>query len=202
MTIKKILFPGILGLATTFASPAFYSTEAMAETTSADSEHVSDTWLEAKLVTIYTLNSELSIFDIDVDVRDQVAYLTGTVDSQVEKDLATEIADSVDGVQKIENTITVVASEKSDSTRTSRDTSDKSFMQTVSDLTTTASIKSRLLANSEIDGLDINVTTDRDVVTLKGIVNSETHSALAEKIAENTDGVTRVVNQLEVKAQG
>jgi osmotically-inducible protein OsmY len=36
------------------------------------------------------------------------------------------------------------------------------------------------------------------VVTLKGTVANEQHKAAAEQIARDTEGVTRVVNQLTV----
>jgi osmotically-inducible protein OsmY len=52
-----------------------------------------------------------------------------------------------------------------------------------------------------LDGSDINVDTSNNVVTLKGTVPSDTARARAKALAEMTDGVTSVRDQLTVAAQ-
>ncbi len=63
--------------------------------------------------------------------------------------------------------------------------------QWADDATTTAEIKTRLLANSNTHGLQINVDTKADVVTLTGKVASTEEAALAEQIASNVESVGR-----------
>lgn len=179
-----------LAIALVFSSIFFSLTPAATAETA--EEHMSDTWLEAKLTTVYALNPHLSIFDIDVEVEDQVTYLSGVVKSSVEKDLATEIARSVTGVKEVKNSIEIVKQVEKKETMTGE------FFRTVSDLTTTAAIKSNLLSNPEISGWDIGVKTESKVVTLDGIVPSTKHSALVEQIAKNTNGVDRVQNNLKI----
>ncbi|MCB0338414.1 MAG: BON domain-containing protein [Bdellovibrionales bacterium] len=162
-------------------------------------DQVSDTWIQAKLVTTYTLNRNLSIFDLDVDVKDQVAYLNGVVDSDIKKDLAGEIAKSVEGVKSVENKIEVDES-KAKMARADRTSSqDRSFGQVIEDLTTTASIKSKLLADSNVSGFAINVDTENSNVTLSGTVKSDAERELIEKLASNTSGVKDVTNRVQVK---
>jgi len=48
----------------------------------------SGSWMKASLMTSYTLNRQLNPFKIDADVQNGVATLRGTVDSEVERDLA------------------------------------------------------------------------------------------------------------------
>ncbi len=169
----------------------------IADTKSNKDVQVSDTWIQAKLVTTYALNRNLSIFDIGVDVRDQVAYLDGNVDSPIKKDLAGEIAKSIDGVKEVKNSIIVDASPSKVKSAENRS---RSFGQVVDDLTTTASVKTKLLTDSNVKGLDINVDTENNNVTLRGQVGTDAERELIEKIASNTSGVKAVANKIEVKS--
>lgn len=179
------------------ALTSFQVISVVAEDVSKKGEHVSDTWLQTKLVTTYSLNRHLSIFDIDVDVRDQTAYLGGVVDSSIEKDLAEEVALTIDGMKGVKNSIVVNEKDAEGRAEKLKD----SFFQKVDDLTITASIKSKLLANSSIDGMDVNVDTKGSKVMLKGVVSSDVERELAEKIALNTRGVTEVENNLEITSK-
>jgi len=63
----------------------------------------------------------------------------------------------------------------------------------------TTKIKSKLVGDRDIHATDIDVTTEDGVVTLKGHVLNEALRQLATTLASNTDGVTRVNNQLAVE---
>lgn len=152
---------------------------------------VSDGWIQSKLVTAYSLNEHLSTYDIDVKVENRMVILAGQVENGIERDLAEEIAQGVDGVAGVENRIEV-AGEKAVRTESS------SFYRSVQDATLTARVKSNLLWNQYTDGTDIDVDTDNGIVTLKGVVASEMEKKLAVQIAENTRGVRRVQETLRV----
>ena len=152
----------------------------------------SDLWLKAKLVTAYTLNQHLNPFRIHVEVKDGVATLTGSVDSAVERDLATEIARGVDGIHEVRDRIEVAPGAGTAERR------EPEFFRTVEDATITARVKTRLLWNRNTNGLDIEVETDHGVVTLKGKVASGAHRDLAVQLAKNTTGVQRVRDELAV----
>jgi osmotically-inducible protein OsmY len=62
----------------------------------------------------------------------------------------------------------------------------------------TTKIQSKYFLDADVKGHQINVDTNNGVVTLKGTVANEQHKAAAEQIARDTEGVTRVVNQLTV----
>ena len=59
-------------------------------------------------------------------------------------------------------------------------------------------IVAKLIANSTTPERKINVDVVKNVVTLRGDVDSADEKAAAEKIAKDTDGVKSVVNQLKV----
>jgi hyperosmotically inducible protein len=59
-------------------------------------------------------------------------------------------------------------------------------------------IVAKLIANSTTPERKINVDVVQNVVTLRGTVDTAEEKAAAEKTAKDTDGVTKVVNQLKV----
>lgn len=65
----------------------------------------------------------------------------------------------------------------------------------------TAKVKAKFSDETVLKGSDINVDTNNHVVTLRGTVLSGAAKARAEVIARGTERVTRVVNQLVVKAR-
>ena len=72
--------------------------------------------------------------------------------------------------------------------------------ETVSDSAITARVKSELLADPNVSGLNVNVTTYDGQVQLSGYVTSDEQRQQAEKIARSVDGVKSVSNDLIVKS--
>lgn len=66
------------------------------------------------------------------------------------------------------------------------------------DAAITGAVKSKLLADTKVGGLDINVDTKNNVVTLSGRVNSVAERNEAVRLARTTTGVKSVVNKLTV----
>lgn len=66
----------------------------------------------------------------------------------------------------------------------------------------TAKVKTALLADSDVKGLDVKVETTNGVVTLSGAVDNQTQIDKAVDIARKTEGVTNVTNQLTIKQGG
>ena len=63
----------------------------------------------------------------------------------------------------------------------------------------TTKIQSKFVGDREIKATDINVSSHNGVVTLKGRVLNDPMRKLAVAIAQNTDGVRQVVDQLNVE---
>ncbi len=66
------------------------------------------------------------------------------------------------------------------------------------DASITAKIKAKLATDSDINSFNVDVTTNRGVVTLHGRVKTEEARETAERYARETDGVQRVVNLVKV----
>lgn len=150
---------------------------------------------EGSIWTAFALNRHLSPFNISVQVEQGTATLKGKVENQVDKDLATQIAGDVQGINKVENLLEIdpqVASEPG---------TKANMAQRFDDATLTATIKSKLLWNSVTEGLNIEVSANQGVVTLKGQAKDADAKQLAGSLASNTDGVTEVNNLISVSAR-
>ena len=69
------------------------------------------------------------------------------------------------------------------------------------DLTITASVKGRLVADKLSNFTRIDVDTVNAVVSLTGLVESEFEKRRAEDIAALVDGVKQIVNDLQVQKE-
>ena len=68
----------------------------------------------------------------------------------------------------------------------------------VADAATTSAVKTKLLADSEVSGLKIDVDTTGGVVTLNGTVTTRTEANRAVALARETNGVKQVIDKLRV----
>lgn len=159
-------------------------------------EAVNDARLEGQLWASYALNRHLNPFKLDVEVKDGKATVSGEVEESVQRDLAGQIAVGINGIDEVDNRITVV---KDGDVRHVPGTAGE-FGERIKDATTTATVKSKLLWNRNTEGLAINVSTENGVVTLHGKSDSDASKQLAERLAANTDGVVKVRNELTVAA--
>jgi osmotically-inducible protein OsmY len=126
-----------------------------------------------------------------------VVHLTGAVKDDIDRDLAGEVARGIDGVVSVDNDLTI-DTDRANAVAEQHAAEHRDFGSWVDDATTTARVKSRLLANTNTQGLKIDVDTKDDVVTLSGRVESDQEKSLAGEIARNTGDVESVRNNLVV----
>src|SRR6266540_392271 len=74
--------------------------------------------------------------------------------------------------------------------------------RSVADSAITAIVKSKLAVDNETSSANISVDTKGGVVTLTGVVMTQANKEQAERIARNTEGVTRVINNITVETDG
>ena len=93
------------------------------------------------------------------------------------------------------------AKTKSAATRTKESTKSAAgkTAEVVDDAAITTAVKTKLLADSKVGGLKIDVDTTNGVVTLTGPVYSKAERAQALKLARGTHGVKRVVSKLKLE---
>lgn len=158
------------------------------------SRELSEARQEGSIWTAFALNRHLNPFTIDVDVENGSAKLTGKVETDVERDLAEQIALGIDGVKDVDNQLTL------DPAFEAKASSEPSLSQRFDDATLAATVKSKLLWNSNTEGLDIKVSAANGTVSLTGSAQSAEAKELAGRLAANTDGVREVNNLLSVSA--
>ena len=120
---------------------------------------------------------------VDVQTREGVVYLTGVVDTEEARREAARVAWRTEGVDGVENALTV---------------GERTVGSWVDDVMISSKVKSKLIANSEIEAGDIDVSSSQGVVTLIGRVSSKTIKSDSERIARGTSGVKDVNNELLV----
>jgi len=158
-------------------------------------DKLNDARMEGRIHMAYALNEHLSTFDLDIEVKGSDAVISGDVEDEVQKDLAEQVAVSIEGVESVDNQIKI--NDQYNHKVRSNDAG-RSFRDSISDTTTTATVKSKLLWNGNTGGLDINVSTKNGYVTLEGQADSEASKSLAERLTANTDGVRSVDNNIQV----
>ncbi|MGH9752566.1 MAG: BON domain-containing protein [Blastocatellia bacterium] len=74
--------------------------------------------------------------------------------------------------------------------------------RSVADSAITAAVKSKMVVDNENLAINVDVDTRGGVVTLTGVVRTQAEKEQAERIAGNTEGVTRVINNITVMTNG
>lgn len=161
--------------------------------------HAAETELEQQLVsarqegsiwTAFALNRHLNPFKLSINVKDGRATLNGSVESGVQKDLAEQVALSVEGIDSVDNRIEVDPA--------IAEGNPPGLVQRLEDATLAATVKSKLLWNSNTRGLDIQVRSENGAITLSGNAQTSAAKELAGQLAENTEGVSQVFNHLSI----
>lgn len=161
-----------------------------------------DGWMEGKLETALIINEHLSPYTVESSVDNGTASLTGEVSSEIDRELAESIALGIEGIDSVDNRLTVNANlaqnredeeEDEEAAKTTRN-----FSQYMIDVSTTAGVKTELLKSPQINGMAIDVNTFNGRVTLSGTVKTRQEREVAEAMAKQHKEVKKVLNNLEV----
>ncbi len=128
-------------------------------------------------------DSRLEGCDIQVDVKDQTAHLSGTAPSYMARQAAGEDAMSIPGILAVDNVIEVIGK------NISFEPDDKELSEI---------IKRTIDLYPHLDGGKIEVMVEGREVTLTGDVEAFWKKLRAEELAFNVAGVERVHNKISV----
>lgn len=142
------------------------------------------TAVKAKLAADDTVKA----YKIDVDTKDGVVTLGGTVDTAEAKTRAVEVAKNTKGVANVVDQLSL----------TPPPVATSGVTEALTDTAITTAVKTSLIADPVSSGLKIHVDTTNAVVTLTGNVATPDEKTRAEEVTKNTAGVTSVVNSLNV----
>jgi hyperosmotically inducible protein len=141
-------------------------------------------------------NQTVKKYDITVKVDHHNVILLGTVATDAQKTEAGRLA-HVEGVDKVDNQIAV----DRDTDRTLADRARRGMRRTgdaIDDTWITTKVKWFFTGDSLLKGSDIHVQTNDRVVELTGTVKTEAGRERAEALANDTDGVKRVVDHITI----
>jgi hyperosmotically inducible periplasmic protein len=141
-------------------------------------------------------------YRIDVDTKDRVVTLKGEVDTPAAKSRAVELARATEGVRDVVDALALApaAAPTTGVDDRARDAGRETGGM-MGDAGITAAVKTKMLADTTVGGLKIDVDTKDGVVVLIGNVGSAAEKRRALEIARETDGVKSVKDQLKVAKQ-
>jgi hyperosmotically inducible periplasmic protein len=156
---------------------------------------VSDAGITAQVKAAFALSKRISAYEIGVKTKDGVVTLTGQSPSEIDRELAGNVARDTTGVKQVDNQIRVEPGLKP---------SDVSLRESarVTDLEIHAYLRERLAASEFLSGNEINVSVKDRVVTLTGRTQTPRQKTGVEQLARSIPNVADVVNQLTVTNPG
>ena len=140
-----------------------------------------DSEIESNIKNILEWNSSIDASEIGVDVSAGVVTLDGTVDAYWKKLRAEDVVSRATGVLNVANELAVVPTE---------DVLDKAIAEDV-----VSALETKFTVNAD----DVDVKVEDGTVTLSGTLPSWTSYRSAMDAAENTLGVTDVIDQLVIE---
>jgi osmotically-inducible protein OsmY len=147
---------------------------------------------------------------VDADADRNMVTLSGTVESEALLNSAMQMARNAHPGLVVNSQIKVEPREYSRSewteehSRTAREKASKfgdKVGDTLDDTWIHTKITTKLIGDRDTSAGEINVDVNNNTVTLRGTVDTAAEKAEAERIAKETEGVRRVINQLKVKTQ-
>ena len=160
---------------------------------SSENAHIADLEIRAAILEAFAKSPELGGKNIEVKVENRTVTLSGSVDTQTQKNGAEQTASAVDGTAAVVNNLTVTnpqaVSDPAPTTLPKTDTSTDLAKQ----------VELELYKTGAIDIRTLKVTAQENKVTLSGSVRSLAEKLLAEKIAQGVLGVKEVVNGIQVE---
>jgi osmotically-inducible protein OsmY len=159
-------------------------------------ERFDDTQITSAIQSKYFLDDLVKGRRIDVTTKRGVVTLRGEVGGESERAQALMLARNTDGVQRVEDNLTVNATPAATTSATSDQA--PSTAAPLDDTTLATKIQSRFFTDDQVKAGSIEVSSKDGVVLLDGTVPNEAARKKALSIARSTDGVVQVVDRLKV----
>lgn len=159
-----------------------------------------DVWLTAKVQSKYFLDEDVKGHEINVTTNEAVVTLEGNVENEAQRRQAIALARSTEGVKDVVDRLKIApeAGTGAAGATAPGDRRDVDTDMKRPDEWITMKIQSKYFLDTTVKGRKIDVDTKSGVVTLKGTVGTEAEKQQAAEMAKETEGVTRVVNQLTI----
>ena len=196
-TINKTLLAGFIAASLGLSGVAFANDTQAADRTAG--QVIDDATITASVKAKLLEDERTDGFDINVDTVNGRVTLRGGADTLADKTAAGDIARGTEGVVSVDNQLTVAAPDTPARDAANQATASGEVREAASetgevinDAWITSKVKAQLLADGDVSGLEISVETTDKAVRLTGDTPSAAVRAKAIRIAESTEGVSRV----------
>lgn len=187
---RQFLIPSFMLLLSSFALTSCIETAvglgtaavAASTTEKGFSTSVSDTVIEAKLTDKLLKNDASFVTGVESSVSNGSVLMTGKLDTQDQKILATRLAWEIKGVKEVINEIQLV--------------SDKSIKTTAKDLAASAQLRAALIGDQEISSLNYSIDVVNGIVYLSGVAANEKERERVITHAQALRFAKKVVNYI------
>ena len=153
--------------------------------TGAGESAAADAWITTKVKVQLMAEPGISPFAVNVDTREGVVTLFGSVPTERHKERAASQAKTVSGVKAVENDLQVVPDVAAERV----EAKDEDLREAV---------KRRLAAREALSDADIDVAIENGVARLTGTVASQSDRLTALTVARGTEGVGSVLDGLQL----
>jgi osmotically-inducible protein OsmY len=150
----------------------------------------SDGWLSLKVESALLFHRNVNCNATDVSVEDGIVRLRGEAASTGQKELTAEYAKDVTGVKEVKNEMTIAKTPGKPV---------ETMAEKIDDASITAEVKASLMWHSSTSAIKTKVQTTDGVVTVSGIAKSASEKALVTKLATDINGVSSVINNMDVE---
>ena len=187
---RQFLVPSFMLLLSSFALTSCIETAvglgtaavAASTTEKGFSTSVSDTVIEAKLTDKFIQKDVSLVTGIESSVSNGAVLMTGRVDTQDQKILATRLAWEIKGVKEVINEIQIV--------------NEKSLKVTAKDLAASAQLRAALIGDQEIVSLNYSIDVVNGIVYLSGVAANEKERERVITHAQSLRFAKKVVNYI------
>lgn len=151
----------------------------------------------------YFLDDKVKARRIEVNSSNGIVTLHGEVRSDDERSQALLLARTTEGVQRVEDNLTMVVEPQSEATSSPASstgpgvTAQRTAAATFDDTMTTR-LQTKLSSDGVVKSADIQVTAENGVILLEGTVPTSAARQRALTLVREEEGVTQVVDRLRV----
>lgn len=126
-----------------------------------------DAWITTKVKSALLYHPNVRGRKTEVETKDGVVILRGEAENQAQRELASEYANGIEGVRRVDNQMTIKGERAS----------------VFDDASITAQVKSALMSRRSTSAFQTGVKTRNGVVTLTGTAGNEAEKELAVQLS-------------------
>ncbi|MGC9452966.1 MAG: BON domain-containing protein [Oceanipulchritudo sp.] len=150
----------------------------------------SDDWITLKVKMVLMFHRNVSALGTQVTTENAIVILRGEAPSAAHRELATEYARDVKGVKAVRNEMTIAVVPTVE---------DSPVAEKIDDASITAQVKTSLKTHQSTSAANTEVHTMDGVVTVGGVAENAAEKSLVSKLANDINGVTKVINDMTLK---